>query len=206
MECMMRVVKRTLKHCHFQIMGIPEWEVKGKRTWHFDRAEFGVYRNEKLQYVLKQPNPITRILSNLPLVWAFYESPFYFYRDGVKCGTWKPIQHPAFLPGRWKFCFEDKTYQLELGPYYGLKNLLHNDLWMPQDTLFVNGKKAAVYTRQAELEPSIIHIKYSIEYTEELAGRPDILLLFGAFIENYLSRDKDNGGIYHYYTNQKKVQ
>lgn len=198
MECTIRIVKRTLKYCYFQIMGILEWEVKGKRTWHFDCAEFGVYRNGNLQYVLKQPNPIAQFFSNLPLVWAYYENPFYFYRGRVKCGRWKPIQHPAFIPGRWNFYFENNIYRLELGPYYGFKNLLHKDPWIPQDTLFVNDKKAAVYTRYEEYEPSIIHTKYSVEYTEELAERPDILLLFGAFIENYLARDKGNGGTYHY--------
>lgn len=195
----MRIVKMTGKYCHFQIMGTPDWEVIGKRIYSFKCANFGVYQNGKLQYVLKQPNPITRFISDFIFVMPFYESPFYFYRDGVRCGTWKPIQHPAFLPGRWKFYFEDKVFLLELGPYCSFRHILQNEPWIPQDTLFINGKKAAVYTRQTESRPSISYIKYTIEYTEDLAGRPDILLLFGAFIENYLSRDKGNGWTYNFY-------
>lgn len=197
MKCTMRIVKMTFKQCWFQIMGSPEWEVIGKRTYKINCAEFGVYQNGKLQYVLKQTNPITRFLSDFLMCKAFYETPFYFYRDGVKCGTWKSIQHPTFIPGRWEFYFEGKTYRVELGPYAGLKDMFRTD-WRPRHTLFVNGRKAAEYTRDFEMEPSIVHVKYPIEYTEELVERPDILLLFGAFVENYMDWDGRNGWTYTY--------
>ena len=182
----MRITKKTYHACYYQIEGCNEWVVVGKRLHGIGRACFDVYKNDELQYTLKQPSLVASIIAKAPFIMFVYESPFFFYRCGVKCGNWKPIIHPALHPGKWEFFFDGVIYQVASGPYVSFREAFGGDnLHIQKDTLFMNGEMMATYVRNANADG------YSIEcYLAESAIRLDILLLFGAFIENYLDRDR----------------
>lgn len=189
-ECTIETIERTYKLSRYHIPEYSEWEVTAKRLHGVGRAGFEIFQNGEIQYELKQPHLLLPYLVKLPLFIFFLESPFYFYRDSLRCGQWKTLRNPTFRPGIWEFYFENVTYRLEVGPYSNFRQMLKNTPWIPQSTLYQNGEKVAVYTKGWRENGHSAQVYYTIEYKEKMDVRPDILLLFGIFAEHYLNWDR----------------
>ncbi|MCI8697786.1 MAG: hypothetical protein HFF29_01570 [Oscillospiraceae bacterium] len=174
----------------YRISEFSEWEVTARRLHGVGRARFELFQNGEAQYELKQPHLLLPYLVKFPLFMFFLESPFYFYRSGVKCGRWRTLRNPTLRPGMWEFYFENTCYRLDVGPYSGFRKMVKNDPWIPQSTLYQDEEKVAVYTKGWRENGHLARVHYAVEYKEKMGARPDILLLFGIFAEHYLNWDR----------------
>ena len=171
MECDVRRTKINYAVCHYRISSDSQWEVIAKRTHRAFCCRFEVYKNGLLQYVLVQPSIVKQIIADIPIISFFIENPFYFYRNNVCVGSWKPLNRTRFSRGRWEFYFEGSTFQVNLT---GPRPTTH--------ILYQNGENVARYQYSG-------YGNYHICYAEQLDGRPDLLILFAAFVEHYLNLD-----------------
>ena len=163
-------VETRFRNCTFQLEGDSHWKCIGRRTHRSSRCHFEMVKDGVAQYCLTQPSRFLQILANLPLVSFLWENPFYFYRDGMRCGSHRFYPSPLiiFQPHR-EFYFEGDTYILAIHSH-GVHSLLKN------------GDQIAVYKRYGAGN-------YIALYSDTVRDRPDILILFAAYVEMYQTMD-----------------
>lgn len=162
MECNILRIERNLQRCTFVMEGDSEWKVFGKTVISaFERGALSVYKNDSLEYTLKQTSLLKPLLAFIPLSAFLYCSPFYLYCNGVKHGYTKKL--PSFWQGRYQFYFDDQFYELT----YHSRSVY---------SLMKNGTQIAIYRRYG-------NGNYKVRYSKEFSTRPDLLILFAAFVE-----------------------
>jgi len=162
-------VRQTLTKSWFVLKGNEHWEVIVKRPGMiFTRTRFDVYRDKTLQYTLRQTSVWRQVLSDLLFFGFFYKNPFYFFKDGVCCGTWKVIREA--VPYQWDFVFDGVTYRVSPDDrdagYHVLKN----------------GKRFADYQL-------LDRCTYEGDCSEEAENSPDLLILFATYAQCYLHHE-----------------
>lgn len=168
MECNIFRVKTTFNHCHFKSTNAPCWEVVGVRTHGMKRCKFSVYKDDELQYCLAQTSLIKQIIACLPVISFIYRNPFYCFRNDKCCGYWR--NKTKFLgQGIFEFNFDENKWTITIHSK-GIHSLLKNE------------KQVAVYKRFGAGN-------YHVLYSKEVIAQPDILILFAAFVENFLTLD-----------------
>lgn len=168
-------METKFKTCTFAMEGNPHWKCVGKRTHRSGRCDLKLYQDDIFQYSLTQRSKLLQILMNVPLVLYVWENPFRFYRDGVPCGSHK--FHPSITyQGYREFFFEGNTYTLTIHSR-GVHSLLKDDM------------QVAVYKRYG-------YGNYIVRYSQAIQDRPDLLMLFAAYVEMYQTLDWPwDGGI-----------
>ncbi|USF25637.1 hypothetical protein N510_000549 [Firmicutes bacterium ASF500] len=189
MKQIIRLVKKDLKKCVFQIENNPDWELVGVRTLRGGRGKYELYKQGKLQYSMEQGIFLwcafwiacilfltlfkiaveERILLMgilcwvIPIVLFFVDRPFIFYKDGIRCGYSKRPRMKRKLHALFDFYFEQQIYRVILHSH-GVHSLLKNDT------------QVAVYKRFGLGS-------YLVRCSEEIYSRTDLLILFAAFVE-----------------------
>jgi len=168
---------KTTKHeVYYSMDSAPAWTVIGTRTHVYFRCGFEVYLNDELQYTMKQLSPLKQLISNIPGVSMFFENPFVISHNNA---VYPPSRRRTTLlsMGKWDFFFGEDTYRVSLCPE-------------GDHTLFKNGTPVAVYHHWNYWGGSAC---FKVEYEDEMQDSPDIIMLFGAFVENYVYMDREGG-------------
>lgn len=164
--------KDSLRYCIYFMDNEPHWKVVGRRIFSLNRCHFGVFRDNQLMYTLAQTNLMKHAISLLPIVSLIYKDPFYFYQGNERCGYWK--NKTAFLgQGIFEFHFNGIQYTVTIH-----SNGIHS--------LVKDGVQVAVYKRFGMGN-------YRVRYSVSVATDIDILILFAAFVENFLTMDTGSG-------------
>lgn len=165
---------KTTKHeVYYSIESSKHWTVMGTRTHNLFQCEFEVYLDGVLQYSMKQVSAVKQFISVIPLVSLFWENPFVIFKDGTAYAPSKR-RTKLFGMGKWDFYFEGSTYQVSLSP-------------KGDHSLVKDGIPIAVYHRRGIASHPAC---FTVEYIDEVANRPDIIMLFAAFVENYVYMDR----------------
>lgn len=78
MICNIQKVETKRKYCIFKMSGDSRWAVVGKRIYGTGMEAFEIYKDDDLQYTLKQTNIIKQFISTVPLIGCFYTNPSTF--------------------------------------------------------------------------------------------------------------------------------
>ena len=169
MICNIQKVETKRKYCTFKMSGDSHWAVVGKRIYGSGMEAFEIYKDDDLQYTLKQTNIIKQFISTVPLIGCFYTNPFHFYRNDEKCGD---VDSKILLSGQglFSFHFEDVCYRIIIH-----SNGVHSAL--------KDGKQVALYRRSGKGD-------YSVLFSAKDFFKPDLLVLFAAFVEMFLTIDR----------------
>lgn len=169
MICNILKVETKRKYCTFKMSNNSNWLVIGKRIYSTGMEAFRVYKDGKLQYTLKQTNIIKQFVSTIPLIGCFYVNPFHFYQNDIKCGT---VDSKILLSGQglFSFHFEGVCYRMIIHSH-GMHSVLKD------------GKQVALYRRSEKGD-------YSVLFSENDFFEPDLLILFAAFVEMFLTIDR----------------
>ena len=170
-----RKIKTTHHECHYVLESDSRWLAVGTRTHGVHRGNIRMYKNGELQYSMRQVSLAKQILSNLPGVYLFFHNPFVFFINCTACGHSKRLTK-LFGLGEWDFYFGEDTYHISIAPK-GIHRLTKNS------------KEIATYYRHSDGSHEPHDGYFSVEYTSEMKTQPDILLLFGAFVENYINME-----------------
>lgn len=166
MKYKVKDVRQTQLKSWFVLEGNDHWEIIAKRSPSgICRTRFDVYQDGELQYTFMQKSRLKQLLEVVPIVRFFYYNPFYFFRDGVCCGSWKVIR--KCIPRQWDFIFDGVTYRFSPGK------------GASQNHVFKNGEKFADYQ-------FLGRGNFEVDCSEDAANSPDLVLLFAAYAQIYL--------------------
>lgn len=165
MECIILRSEITVNFCSFVLEGNSHWKVIAKRTHGIRLGNYSIYKDMELQYSLKQTSIPKQLLEKVPLLGFIYRNPYYFCKGAKYCGDVKI----RLFPTRYQFSFDGNSYLVSI--HSGTTH-----------SLLINNRQVAVYNRYGEGS-------YKVLFDLELHDRPDLLILFAAFVEMYATID-----------------
>lgn len=168
MKYKVKDIRQTRNKSWFVLEGNEHWEIIAKRSpSHINRTRFDVYQDGELQYTFMQKSRLKQLLEAMPIVGYWYKNPFYFFRDGVCCGSWKVIREK--VPYQWDFDFEGVTYRFAPGDH-------------GENYVFKNGERFADYQ-------FLGRGNFEVDCSEDAEKSLDLVLLFAAYTQIRLGRE-----------------